>query len=142
MSLLFHNYNAMWDYTLTLYFIINILLLQFHFSLNYNRFLFFFQVRYSSARKISLSKCLLNPIPIHKCKRIFLIFFYCMMWWFLTIASLGEFNLIKIAFQRKIPFYFLLPISRESIVFGSDFRNRDFDGFTRFEVPWIRKTHF
>ena len=32
-------------------------------------------------------------------------------------------------------FYFLLPISRESIVFGTNFRNGDFDGFTRFEVP-------
>ena len=32
-------------------------------------------------------------------------------------------------------FYFLLPISRESIVLGSNFRNGDFDGFTRFEVP-------
>ena len=31
-------------------------------------------------------------------------------------------------------FYFLLPVSRESIVFGSNFRNGDFDGFTRFEV--------
>ena len=30
--------------------------------------------------------------------------------------------------------YFLLPISRESIVFGSNFRNEDFYGFTRFEV--------
>ena len=39
-------------------------------------------------------------------------------------------------------FYFLLPISRESIVFGSNFRSGDFDGFTCFEVPWIRKTHF
>ena len=33
------------------------------------------------------------------------------------------------------PCYFLLPISRESIVFGSNFRNGDFDGFTRFEIP-------
>ena len=31
-------------------------------------------------------------------------------------------------------YYFLLPISRESIIFGSNFRNGDFDGFTRFEV--------
>ena len=31
--------------------------------------------------------------------------------------------------------YFLLPISRESIVWGSNFRNGDFGGFTRFEVP-------
>ena len=31
-------------------------------------------------------------------------------------------------------FHFLLPISRESIVFRSNFRNGDFDGFTRFEV--------
>ena len=31
--------------------------------------------------------------------------------------------------------HLLSPISRESIVFGSNFRNGDFDGFTRFEVP-------
>ena len=31
--------------------------------------------------------------------------------------------------------YFLLPISRENIVLGSNFRNGDFDGFVRFEVP-------
>ena len=31
-------------------------------------------------------------------------------------------------------FYFLSPLSRESIVFGSNFRNGDFDDFTRFEV--------
>ena len=45
----------------------------------------------------------------------------------------------------KLPFlhfYFLLPISRETIVFGSNFRSGDFDGFTRFEVSWIRKSHF
>ena len=33
------------------------------------------------------------------------------------------------------PFYFLLPISRERIVFRSNFQNGDFDGLTRFEVP-------
>ena len=32
-------------------------------------------------------------------------------------------------------FHILLPISKESIVFESNFRNGDFDGFTRFEVP-------
>ena len=31
-------------------------------------------------------------------------------------------------------FYFLLPISTESIVFGSNFRNGDFDEFARYEV--------
>ena len=30
--------------------------------------------------------------------------------------------------------YFLLPISRESIVFGSNFRSGDFDGFTSFDI--------
>ena len=39
-----------------------------------------------------------------------------------------------------IHFYFLLPTSRESI--GSNFRNGDFVGFTRFEVSWIRKLYF
>ena len=28
-------------------------------------------------------------------------------------------------------YYFLLPVTRESIVFGSNFRNGDFDGFSR-----------
>ena len=36
--------------------------------------------------------------------------------------------------HRPPLFYFLLPISRESIVFGTNFQNGDFDGFTRFEV--------
>ena len=36
--------------------------------------------------------------------------------------------------KLKSPFYFLLPISRESIVLGSNFRSGNFDGFTRFEV--------
>ena len=37
-------------------------------------------------------------------------------------------------FNSKEYFYFLLPIHRESIVFGSNFRSRDFDGFTSFKV--------
>ena len=41
----------------------------------------------------------------------------------------------------SVYFYFLFPISRENIVFGSNFRSRDFDGFTRFEVPLLRKLH-
>ena len=51
------------------------------------------------------------------------------------ISNLNE-NLVF--FNNEIHFcdffYFLLPISRESIVFGSHFRNGDFDGFSRFEV--------
>ena len=39
-------------------------------------------------------------------------------------------------------FYFLLHISTERIVLGSNFRNGDFDGFTRFEAPLTRKSHF
>ena len=35
---------------------------------------------------------------------------------------------------EQIDFYFLLPINRESIVFGSNFRNGDFDGFTVFKT--------
>ena len=34
-------------------------------------------------------------------------------------------------------FYFLLPISRESIVLVSKFQNEDFDEFTRFEILLI-----
>ena len=46
---------------------------------------------------------------------------------------------IKIFFNL----YFLLSIhNRESVVFGSNFPNEDFDGFTRFEGLWIRKLHF
>ena len=41
---------------------------------------------------------------------------------------------ITVDFQFHI-FYFLLPMSRGNIVFGSNFRSGDFDGFTRFEVP-------
>ena len=44
--------------------------------------------------------------------------------------------------NKPFPFYFLLPISRESIVLGSNFQSGDFDGFTCFDVPWIRKSHF
>ena len=32
------------------------------------------------------------------------------------------------------PFYFLLSISRDSIILGSNFLNGDFNGFTHFEV--------
>ena len=49
---------------------------------------------------------------------------------------------IFIVFSFNKIYYFLLPISRESIVLGSIFRNRDFDEFTRFDVSWIRKSHF
>ena len=36
----------------------------------------------------------------------------------------------------NFPFYFLLPIhGRESVVFGTNFRKGDFEGFTRFEAP-------
>ena len=37
--------------------------------------------------------------------------------------------------ERAVHYYFLLSISRESIVFGSNFRSGGFGGFTRFEVP-------
>ena len=39
-------------------------------------------------------------------------------------------------------FYFLLPIRRESIVFRSNFRDGDFDGFTRLGSPESEKSHF
>ena len=44
--------------------------------------------------------------------------------------------------KELIVFYFLLPVSRESIVLRSNFRNGDFDAFTRFEAPKMRKTLF
>ena len=43
-----------------------------------------------------------------------------------------------IVFAKKYisVYYFLLPMhGRVGVVFGSNFRNGDFDGFTRFEVP-------
>ena len=46
------------------------------------------------------------------------------------------FGALFLAFFSKIVVTdFLFPISRESVVFGSNFRSGDFDGFTRFEVP-------
>ena len=40
-------------------------------------------------------------------------------------------------------FYFLfLVYGKESIVFGSNFQNKNFDGFTNFEIFRIRKSHF
>ena len=57
----------------------------------------------------------------------------------------GSYNFLKLSFLQLMNFtfyYFLLPISRESIVLGSNFRSGDFDGFTRFDVSWIRKSHF
>ena len=42
--------------------------------------------------------------------------------------------------MQSFPFY---PCNgKESIVYGSSFRNGDFDGFTRYEVSWILKSHF
>ena len=38
--------------------------------------------------------------------------------------------------QKSIDFYFHLPISKESIVFGEEFRNGDFDGFARFDLRY------
>ena len=46
--------------------------------------------------------------------------------------NLSESSLVGEAVEL---FYFLLPISKEIIVLESNFRNGDFDGFTRFEVP-------
>ena len=45
-------------------------------------------------------------------------------------------NLINRKKLHKITYYyFLIPTSRESIVFVSNFLSGDFDGFTCFEVP-------
>ena len=45
----------------------------------------------------------------------------------------------KIFFLKKMQFSFFLTYVRESIVFESNFRYWDFDGFVRFEVSWIMK---
>ena len=42
----------------------------------------------------------------------------------------------------QLIFYLLLPITRESIAFRSNFRSEDFDGFTRFQVPLNPKIIF
>ena len=55
------------------------------------------------------------------------------------VASLD----LKTAFNSNFFFTFFYPCDgRESIVFGSNFWNRGLDGLTRYEVPWIRKSHF
>ena len=41
----------------------------------------------------------------------------------------------KLEMKNYFNFYFLLPISRISIIFGSNFRSGDFYGLTCFEVP-------
>ena len=61
---------------------------------------------------------------------------------FITVSENQNPKLFKEEKIIKLSFYFLLPISRESIIFRSNFWNLDFDGFTRLEVPWIRKSHF
>ena len=51
--------------------------------------------------------------------------------------SLGEqvqYDNRNYVYQETLNFYFLLPISRESNIFGSKIRNGDFDGFTLFKV--------
>ena len=66
----------------------------------------------------------------------------------ITKAECREMCLTACHFYRKnnlntrFDTFKLSVISRESIVFVSNFRNKDFDGYTRFEVPWIRKSHF
>ena len=37
-------------------------------------------------------------------------------------------------------FYFLLPLSRESIIFGSHFRSGDFDGYTHSQKFFLQFT--
>ena len=51
-----------------------------------------------------------------------------------TLLSCIFFQFVDCVKLIAYNYYFLLPISRESIAFGSNFRNGDFDGFTRFEV--------
>ena len=57
----------------------------------------------------------------------------------LKLTMIGDFQISLLHFTDdlincKTPIYFLLRISRESNVFGSNFRNGGFDGFTHFEV--------
>ena len=53
------------------------------------------------------------------------------------------FQEMEVEFFEIAYFYFLLPVpGRRSFVFESNFRNGDFDGFTRFEVSRIRKSYF
>ena len=55
-------------------------------------------------------------------------------------------NLIFAIISVVIPycsFYFFVPTHDwESIVFGWNVQNRDFDGFNGFEILWFRKSHF
>ena len=68
-------------------------------------------------------------------------------WSFVSMRSIYFQNDTKkigcFMFHQVLYYYFLLLICiRESIVFGSNFRTTDFDGFTRFEVHQIRKSYF
>ena len=55
------------------------------------------------------------------------------------------FNAIAFVFiviEKSWLLLFSLTLSSGSIAFGSNFRSGDLDGWTRFEVPRIRKSHF
>ena len=39
-------------------------------------------------------------------------------------------------------YFFLTKYGRKNFLLGSNFRNRNFDGFIRFKTPWIRKFVF
>ena len=59
----------------------------------------------------------------------FLNFLYAMLF----LINMGGLKFLELLFY-EYKYYFLLSIRRENIVFGSNFRNGDFDGFIRFEV--------
>ena len=56
------------------------------------------------------------------------------------ITQADRITIVNVASRDIFTFAYL--INRESILFGSIFRNGDFDGLTRFEVSLIRKSHF
>ena len=59
-----------------------------------------------------------------------------------TDASKMSFSFKTVPLIKKTHFYFLLSISRESIVFESNFRKGDFDGITHSKAFEIQKPHF
>ena len=52
-------------------------------------------------------------------------------------------NYSQFFLTKPFPFHFILFAMAEKILFfGSNFLTEDFDGFTCYEIPWIRKSHF
>ena len=57
-------------------------------------------------------------------------------------SKLKQANLCVMYYNNIPIFTFSYTYAKESIVFASNLRNGDFDGFRHFKVPWIQKITF